>query len=220
MSYSDLITEVSGKLRLLYSSLVVDDIIDMVVKLVDESLTRWSISGWSRYSDLENDCTSRLVYFALEARREVPSLILCEVHFDSPLLTNRMLEGKAPTVLATRPDLRVHVGDAGISIECKRLGTDSSQPRKYVSEGINRFVTGDYAVPNSFGIMVGYVQQGNPHRLLGAINSVIDNHSAMGSNHRLVPLSWAQRYRSSHELPNTRPKTGPIRLEHFLPYLS
>ena len=220
MSYSDLITEVSGKLRLLYSSLVVDDIIDMVVKLVDESLMRWHIAEWSRYSDMENDCTSRLVYFAQEARREVPSLILCEVHFDSPLLTSRMLEGKAPTVLATRPDLRIRVGDAGISIECKRLGTDSSQPRRYVNEGINRFVTGDYAVPNGFGIMVGYVQQGNPNTLLGAINSVIDNHSEMGPDHRLLPRSWAQRYRSIHELPNTNRKASPVRLEHFMPYLS
>ena len=220
MSYSDLITEASGTLRGLYSSLVVDNIVDMVIELVDESLTRWSVTGWSRCSDIEDDCTSRLVYFAREAKRELPSLILCEIHFDSPLLTSGMLEGRVSTVGATRPDLRILVGDIGISIECKRLGTDPSQPWKYVNKGINRFVTGDYAIPNGFGIVVGYVQQDNPNRLLHAINAAIDNHSAMGPTHRLSPLSWAQRYRSSHELPNTNPNTGPVRLEHFLPYLS
>ena len=220
MSYRDLITEVSGQLRLLHSGLVVDDVTDMVIELVDQSLTRWRITGWSRYSDLEDDCTARLVYFAREAKRELPSLILCEVHFDSPLLTSGMLEGNVSTLLATRPDLRILVGDIGISIECKRLGTDSNQPRNYVNEGINRFVTGDYAIPNGFGIMIGYVQAGNRNSLLHAINAAIDNHSAMGPTHRLSHLNGSQRCRSSHELPNTDPSTSQVRLEHFLPYLS
>ena len=219
MSYRDLITEASGQLRLLYSGLVVDDVTDMVIKLVDESLARWSATGWSRYSDLEDDCTARLVYFAREARREIPSLILCEIHFDSPLLSSRMLDGEVSTVLATRPDLRILVGKIGISIECKRLGTHPSQPRKYVNEGISRFVTGDYAGPSGFGIMVGYVQQGNRTSHLHAINATIDSHSAMGPTHRLSHLNGSQRCRSSHELTKPNPSTRRVRLEHFLPYL-
>ena len=219
MNYRNLITEVSGQLRFLYSGLVVDDVVDMVIRLVDESLTRWSATGWSRYSDIEDDCTARLVYFARKARREIPSLILCEIHFDSPLLTSRMLEGKVSTVGATRPDLRILVGEIGISIEGKRLGTHPSQPRNYVKKGISRFVTDDYADPSGFGIMVGYVQQGSRTSHVHDINAAIDSHSAMGPTHRLSHLNGSQRCRSIHELTKPNRSTRRVRLEHFLPYL-
>ena len=219
MSYRNLIVEVSGRLRHIHSVLVVDDVKAMVIELINESLARWKATGWFRYSDREGDCTVRLVHYAREAKRQLDSLILCEIHYDNPLLTIGMLEGMKSTSFATRPDLRILVGDIGISIECKRLGTHRNQPRNYVNDGIDRFVTGEYAMPNGFGIMVGYVQGGNRNKLLQKVNKVIETHSAMGPDNQLSALNGTQRCRSRHQLANAEASADPVQLEHFLPYI-
>lgn len=48
--------------------------------------------------------------------------------------------------------------DAYVAIECKRVGaTQSSLNASYVSKGVDRFVTGQYAAGHEWGFMLGYV---------------------------------------------------------------
>lgn len=48
--------------------------------------------------------------------------------------------------------------DEYLGVECKRLRTgDSTLSGRYVSEGVDRFVTGQYAAGHSWGMMLGYV---------------------------------------------------------------
>lgn len=48
--------------------------------------------------------------------------------------------------------------DAYLGVECKRIANgDSSLNRRYVTEGVNRFVTGQYATGHRWGMMLGYV---------------------------------------------------------------
>ena len=48
--------------------------------------------------------------------------------------------------------------DAYVAIECKRVGTGlSSLNSSYVSNGVDRFVTGKYAAGHEWGFMLGYV---------------------------------------------------------------
>jgi hypothetical protein len=48
--------------------------------------------------------------------------------------------------------------DAYVAIECKRVGAGLSQLNaRYVSEGVHRFSTGQYAAGHDWGIMLGYV---------------------------------------------------------------
>ena len=50
-----------------------------------------------------------------------------------------------------------------IAIECKRISSaGNTLARKYVREGIHRFVTGKYSGGHALGGMVGYVICGNP----------------------------------------------------------
>lgn len=48
--------------------------------------------------------------------------------------------------------------DAYLGVECKRVVPgDSSLNRLYVTKGVNRFVTGQYASGHHWGVMLGYV---------------------------------------------------------------
>lgn len=48
--------------------------------------------------------------------------------------------------------------DAYVAVECKRVRPgDANLNRRYVSEGVDRFVTGKYASGHEWGFMLGYV---------------------------------------------------------------
>jgi hypothetical protein len=48
--------------------------------------------------------------------------------------------------------------DAYVAIECKRVGASlSTLNASYVSNGVHRFVTGQYAAGHEWGFMLGYV---------------------------------------------------------------
>ena len=48
--------------------------------------------------------------------------------------------------------------DAYVAIECKRVGAGSSDLNaRYVTQGVDRFVTGQYAAGHEWGFMLGYV---------------------------------------------------------------
>ena len=48
--------------------------------------------------------------------------------------------------------------DAYVAIECKRVGAGSSGLNaRYVTQGVDRFVTGQYATGHEWGFMLGYV---------------------------------------------------------------
>ncbi|MGS0969606.1 hypothetical protein [Burkholderia sp. BCC1972] len=48
--------------------------------------------------------------------------------------------------------------EAYLAVECKRVGHgDSGLNQRYVTQGVNRFVTGQYATGHHWGMMLGYV---------------------------------------------------------------
>lgn len=48
--------------------------------------------------------------------------------------------------------------DAYLGVECKRVANgDSSLNQRYVTQGVSRFVTGQYAAGHHWGMMLGYV---------------------------------------------------------------
>ena len=48
--------------------------------------------------------------------------------------------------------------DAYVAVECKRVRPgDTTLNRRYVSKGVDRFVTGKYAADHEWGFMLGYV---------------------------------------------------------------
>jgi hypothetical protein len=60
--------------------------------------------------------------------------------------------------------------EAYVGIECKRMGAgESSLNQRYVTQGVNRFVTGKYAAGHHWGMMLGYVLR---LPLLGPIDDI------------------------------------------------
>lgn len=48
--------------------------------------------------------------------------------------------------------------EAYLGVECKRVGNgESALNQRYVTRGVDRFVTGQYATGHQFGMMLGYV---------------------------------------------------------------
>lgn len=48
--------------------------------------------------------------------------------------------------------------EAYLAVECKRVGHgESALNQRYVTQGVHRFVTGQYATGHHFGMMLGYV---------------------------------------------------------------
>lgn len=76
--------------------------------------------------------------------------------------------------------------DAYVAVECKRVGAGQSRlNRLYVTEGVNRFVTGQYASGHQWAMMLGYVIT---MPVAGPVSSISQRiQSTYGSNARLAP---------------------------------
>lgn len=216
MTLRSVLVKVIGQLDSVPQRLIVNETSSLVEELLDQSIERWASTNWYRCDNEEVNCTIQLYRWADDACRTIPMFAALRVCLESSLPTPQMIQGTVSAKTMTRPDLRVHVGDAGISVECKRLGTRRGQPHDYVYKGIDRFVSGNYADRSAVGFMVGYVRVTQPAKCVQDINERITSHPAMGSSDclSLFPsrAGHAARYRSHH----TRSNTGSVRLEHFL----
>ena len=206
--FRHLIPRIHGSLDALVDKPAYYDLCVGAIKLVEDSLTCWADEDWCRFDDEENSCTVRVYGFAKELSR----FTNYRVSYDAAHPSKDMLEGKVSVRSAPRPDLIIHMGNTDILVECKRLGTHSSHPSEYVKEGIDRFVTGTYGTPHGFGLMIGYVQKGDPARWVRAINRNIMQHSKMDESHCLALGPSKNRHQSVH----LRPNRDAVRLEHFV----
>jgi hypothetical protein len=65
--------------------------------------------------------------------------------------------------------------DAYVAIECKRVGASLSDLNaKYVSNGVDRFVTGQYGSDHEWGFMLGYVLALPVQEVVSAIDSKLE----------------------------------------------
>jgi hypothetical protein len=76
--------------------------------------------------------------------------------------------------------------DAYVAIECKRVGASlSTLNASYVSNGVDRFVTGQYASGHEWGFMLGYVLV---HPVEDVVNAVDDRlQKTYGTAAKLTP---------------------------------
>lgn len=64
--------------------------------------------------------------------------------------------------------------DAYLGVECKRVAYgDSSLNQRYVTQGVSRFVTGQYAAGHHWGVMLGYVLKLPSEALIANIDTRI-----------------------------------------------
>ena len=188
-----------------------------VHELIVESFERWREEGFTRNGDCEGDLSVRLYDFMLDIQyeRNIP----ISIHFEHPLLTDAMLAGHADSVHACKIDIAVFSWGAfprlpHLSIECKRLGI-KRLPRRYVLEGVVKYVDGRYGEKARYGVMVGYVMDGAPNEIVGKINVHVERR--MDSRHCLTRTDSVREletvYISCHD---REEPLLPIRLTHLL----
>ena len=107
-----------------------------------------------------------------------------------------------------------------LAYECKRLnvingGSRSSLATVYVTQGMMRFLTEQYADQLPVGCMLGYVIDGDVHFALSRIADAISGHRPLELAEGPTPLAAIQtieRFRTLH----TRPSGSKIELRHAL----
>jgi hypothetical protein len=107
-----------------------------------------------------------------------------------------------------------------LAYECKRLnvvhaGKRSSLATLYVTEGMMRFLTEQYAEQLPMGCMLGYVLDGDIAFATGRLSAAISAHGPLGLIEGpavLTKVQIVQRFRTRH----TRPTGTEIELRHAL----
>jgi hypothetical protein len=139
---------------------VAEQIDRLVRQLLEAAISLWEQNHWLTYDLEEENCTVQLYRWCQTACRQDRRFALLVPHLEWVNLTAAILAGVESVRSASRPDLRIEIGEVGRAIECKRLAPTGHWPRAYVHKGLARFVLGNYGHGELVGYMVGYVQVG------------------------------------------------------------
>lgn len=104
--------------------------------------------------------------------------------------------------------------EAYLGVECKRVGAGQAKlNQRYVTQGVNRFATGQYGAGHHCGVMLGYVLKLPSADLVAGINARIC--ATYGESAKLVSLTPHAESLSMHEGSLTQGASGHvIRLTH------
>ena len=110
--------------------------------------------------------------------------------------------------------------DRYLAYECKRLNVNNGGSRKslateYVTQGMMRFVTEQYAEDLPFGCMLGYVLDGDVPFAQTRIAKVIERHAPLNLTDGPTPLTGVEtveRFQTKH----SRPGGSDVILRHAL----
>lgn len=183
-------------------------------ELMTDALARWAGNNWARFDEHEVNCTGQLYRWLRDARRSNVRFGVLDVRIENVILTPGMMNGTEPATHAARPDLRISVHGRGVFIEAKRLTDTGDWARKYVYDGMARFVSSAYAAEENVGMMVGYVQQPATDGLRARVNAYVANHQLMGPGNELSE-HLARRHAVHLESAHTRAAGPPIQLNHL-----
>jgi hypothetical protein len=211
------LSRIYGAIAPSIQQLISHDIDDLIDQLILDGVTRWRNANWQRFDDLEINCTVQLFRWMTEAGRSSSSLRILTVQLEWVQPTVEMIEGSESAAGMRRPDLRISIGQSAARVvECKRLALTSSFPKRYVDEGMHRFVSASYGGDDDEAAMIGYVQANEPVDIVAAVNTEVDAHADMGASHRLhfqsSPYGSLHRYASTH----TRRQRSSLSLHHYL----
>lgn len=125
------------------------------------------------------------------------------------------------TRIKGRQDIEFFIGPKALVYECKRVRpkkvvrrTSTTLVDKYVTEGLNRFLTGQYAERDIFGGMLAYVIDGESMLIKKQLIGCIGDHALHpGSIAALPSLGVISRFASSHSRQQPCPA---IKIHHAL----
>ena len=193
-----------------------------VFESIVDGYERWRQEEFHSYDHLEDSYTLRLVDNIHKALREQNNTFL-EVRSQNAEYTPAMYAGRASSRTAGKSDVVFSLRNrfvnrySFLSIECKRLESDNSWYKKYVMDGMQRFIRGKYGAASRIGAMVGYVVEITLDEIPGRINTQIEEHLDGESNQRLVSSGLIRESTVVYESNHVRdsPPGGQIRLIHL-----
>jgi hypothetical protein len=107
--------------------------------------------------------------------------------------------------------------DDYVGVECKRIGAGSTFSHlntRYVTEGVVRFVNGQYATSHAWGFMLGYVLALPADAIIQAVNNRLQQ--TYGASAALTATSPHEDALSIHDGTLQRADGTSIRLRHIL----
>jgi hypothetical protein len=114
----------------------------------------------------------------------------------------------------------------GLYIECKPVGPDHGVTKAYCKNGVERFVTGDYAWAMTVGMMVGYARSGRTIAkylhpvfalqsqnlaIIAALEQAPGKAAKAGAGHEALHVS---EHRRSFPWPHSKGTACPLKLYH------
>lgn len=217
MSRFRAVRRVYGTIAPLLQRYVARDLDSMIDRMLNAAVSMWAAEHWIRFDDREANCTIQLYRCIEHVIRTTADLCVLTVRLEWVQPTPAMLAGQESAQKMRRPDLRVTVGyEAGITIECKRLSLSGGYPKKYVADGMDRFVSGEYSKRETKAAMVGYTQGAECDELVAAINVAVEAHHRMGASHRLYPVEPLPFIPDMYESLHDRTRHPRIVVSHYL----
>lgn len=129
-------------------------------RIIDERLVNAQSS--------ENEITEQLCKKMIEEKTRLNK----KLRIEEEVGTFHTIAGRIDFKIIYSPDEREYFG-----IECKRLrGKRRGLDKKYVTEGMMRFVRGKYSYAHQWGMMVGYVIDGTCERAIQLVRERIDEY--------------------------------------------
>jgi hypothetical protein len=177
---------------------------ELVDDLFREAFAIWVTGSLFRKTDEEPCCA--VVFYGCCLR------VLDSMADDTPLClqwesgqpTREMLAGREHPKTFVKPDMILTCGHRCIiRIEAKRLMPGQGLPKKYVKEGMRRFIDGKYSSTSGKpGYMLGFVVHGEMEKVVLAINEAIATEPDLGTSDQLgtatVPQPRFTRFESMH----------------------
>lgn len=217
MSNFRAISRIYGVLAPALHKLIAVDIEAMLDEILDGAAGLWASNDYTRFNDDEANCTIQLYRWSDEIVRTTMGLRVITITLEWVQPTPGMIAGLENATGSSRPDLKVAIGRAvHLTIECKRLSLSNDHPRRYVTQGIARFVSGEYARTQQRGVMVGYVQADDPGSIVEKVNGVIVGHPLMGSSHQLKEATALTHVNFVYGSDHQRVEMPAIQLKHYL----
>lgn len=155
-------------------------------ELLSSAIAHWDINHpWSSPEHVFN-----LDLFALMRKIQFENEVKwlgVHVGYDAPQPSSAHLVGSKSPQTAKRPDITVTFGSSfALHIEAKKVDGTLTLSRKYVKEGMRRYIDGAYQ-HSPFGIMLGYCKKGTVAASLAAINARVVEESDLGTEDQLNP---------------------------------
>lgn len=193
---------------------------------VDESFTRAVCEVWEHCrqhfaSDSHEDAITNQLVLLLRRRRGHPPPYRVQLQ---PTEVAADANGKA--IITGRHDIHLIFDldddDASLIYECKRLnvvraGKKSALATEYVSDGMMRFVTGQYSPRVHRGGMLGYVMDGAVDDAMRKVRQAIETRAAdLALEDALTAISPSppgKRFASTHRRPG---RASPFHIQHLL----